>query len=70
MKLLERVGHEGSGAQAPGPAFGRPAAAGGDCAAWRLEPKVLLFDEPTSALDPEMIGEVLDVMQRSGQDRA
>ena len=34
-----------------------------------LEPKVLLFDEPTSALDPEMVGEVLDVMQnlaRSG----
>ena len=28
-----------------------------------LEPKVLLFDEPTSALDPEMVGEVLDVMQ-------
>lgn len=34
-----------------------------------MEPKVLLFDEPTSALDPEMVGEVLDVMQtlaRSG----
>lgn len=28
-----------------------------------MEPKVLLFDEPTSALDPEMVGEVLDVMQ-------
>ena len=28
-----------------------------------LEPKVLLFDEPTSALDPEMVGEVLEVMQ-------
>jgi polar amino acid transport system ATP-binding protein len=28
-----------------------------------MEPKVLLFDEPTSALDPELIGEVLQVME-------
>jgi ABC-type histidine transport system ATPase subunit len=28
-----------------------------------MEPKVLLFDEPTSALDPELIGEVLSVME-------
>lgn len=28
-----------------------------------LKPKIMLFDEPTSALDPEMISEVLDVMQ-------
>lgn len=28
-----------------------------------MEPEVLLFDEPTSALDPEMVGEVLNVMQ-------
>ncbi|MEG0229489.1 MAG: amino acid ABC transporter ATP-binding protein [Oscillospiraceae bacterium] len=28
-----------------------------------MEPDVMLFDEPTSALDPEMVGEVLDVMQ-------
>ena len=28
-----------------------------------LNPEVLLFDEPTSALDPEMVGEVLTVMQ-------
>jgi polar amino acid transport system ATP-binding protein len=28
-----------------------------------MEPKVLLFDEPTSALDPELIGEVLRVME-------
>ena len=34
-----------------------------------MNPKIMLFDEPTSALDPEMIREVLDVMQdlaRSG----
>ncbi|MEX2547527.1 MAG: amino acid ABC transporter ATP-binding protein [Chloroflexota bacterium] len=28
-----------------------------------MEPKVLMFDEPTSALDPELIGEVLGVME-------
>ncbi|HAR98022.1 MAG TPA: polar amino acid ABC transporter ATP-binding protein, partial [Syntrophus sp. (in: bacteria)] len=28
-----------------------------------MKPKIMLFDEPTSALDPEMIGEVLEVMQ-------
>ena len=28
-----------------------------------MEPEVLLFDEPTSALDPEMVNEVLTVMQ-------
>ena len=29
-----------------------------------MNPEVLLFDEPTSALDPEMVGEVLTVMQQ------
>ena len=28
-----------------------------------MKPKLMLFDEPTSALDPELVGEVLDVMQ-------
>ncbi len=28
-----------------------------------VDPEVMLFDEPTSALDPELVGEVLDVMQ-------
>ncbi len=32
--------------------------------AMAMKPRVLLFDEPTSALDPEMVGEVLDVMQQ------
>ena len=33
-----------------------------------MEPEVLLFDEPTSALDPEMVGEVLSVMQALAND--
>jgi histidine transport system ATP-binding protein len=35
-----------------------------------MEPEVMLFDEPTSALDPELVGEVLRVMQRlAGEGR-
>ena len=33
-----------------------------------MNPKVMLFDEPTSALDPEMVGEVLNVMQALAQE--
>ena len=28
-----------------------------------MKPKIMLFDEPTSALDPEMVGEVIDIME-------
>ena len=33
-----------------------------------LNPKIMLFDEPTSALDPELVGEVLRVMQDLAQE--
>ena len=33
-----------------------------------MRPKLMLFDEPTSALDPELVGEVLDVMQGLAKD--
>ena len=33
-----------------------------------MDPEVILFDEPTSALDPEMVGEVLSVMQNLAQE--
>ena len=33
-----------------------------------MQPRVMLFDEPTSALDPELIGEVLKVMQKIAKD--
>ena len=63
MKLLERVG-------IPEQAHKYPAALSGGqqqrvaiARALAMQPKIMLFDEPTSALDPEMIKEVLDVMQ-------
>jgi polar amino acid transport system ATP-binding protein len=33
-----------------------------------MDPHVMLFDEPTSALDPELIGEVLSVMQKLARE--
>ena len=36
--------------------------------AMAMDPEVLLFDEPTSALDPEMVGEVLTVMQNLARE--
>ena len=64
MQYLERVGmapfinakpRQISGGQKQRVAIAR---------AMAMDPEVLLFDEPTSALDPEMVGEVLAVMQR------
>ncbi|MDI6022159.1 amino acid ABC transporter ATP-binding protein [Leucobacter sp. UT-8R-CII-1-4] len=33
-----------------------------------MSPKIMLFDEPTSALDPELVGEVLQVMQQLAKE--
>jgi ABC-type polar amino acid transport system ATPase subunit len=33
-----------------------------------MEPEIMLFDEPTSALDPELVGEVVDVMERLAKE--
>lgn len=33
-----------------------------------MRPRIMLFDEPTSALDPELVGEVLNVIQRLAQE--
>ncbi len=33
-----------------------------------MKPTVMLFDEPTSALDPELVGEVVEVMERLAAD--
>jgi general L-amino acid transport system ATP-binding protein len=69
MELLERVGIPEQARKYPGQLSGGQQQRVAIARALAMQPKIMLFDEPTSALDPEMIKEVLDVMQelaRSG----
>nr|WP_315184879.1 amino acid ABC transporter ATP-binding protein [uncultured Albidiferax sp.] len=63
LALLDKVGLAAHAHKLPGQLSGGQQQRVAIARALAMEPKVLLFDEPTSALDPEMVGEVLDVMQ-------
>jgi len=62
-RLLERVGLADKRNQYPNQLSGGQQQRVAIARALAMKPNLMLFDEPTSALDPEMIGEVLEVMQ-------
>jgi general L-amino acid transport system ATP-binding protein len=63
MRLLERVRIPEQANKYPGQLSGGQQQRAAIARSLAMGPKVMLFDEPTSALDPEMIKEVLDVME-------
>ncbi|MFF4269448.1 amino acid ABC transporter ATP-binding protein [Streptomyces sp. NPDC001536] len=67
-QLLDRVGLADQADKYPAQLSGGQQQRVAIARALAMEPKALLFDEPTSALDPEMINEVLEVMQQLARD--
>ncbi|MFP8902838.1 amino acid ABC transporter ATP-binding protein [Streptomyces atacamensis] len=65
--LLDRVGVANQADKYPAQLSGGQQQRVAIARALAMDPKVMLFDEPTSALDPEMINEVLEVMQQLAQ---
>jgi len=68
LKLLDRVGLLAHKDKFPGQLSGGQQQRVAIARALSMDPVAMLFDEPTSALDPEMINEVLDVMQQLAQE--
>ncbi|MET7414554.1 amino acid ABC transporter ATP-binding protein [Streptomyces rubiginosohelvolus] len=67
-ELLDRVGLAAHADKFPAQLSGGQQQRVAIARALAMDPKALLFDEPTSALDPEMINEVLEVMQQLASD--
>ncbi len=63
LELLERVGLGDKANVYPNQLSGGQKQRVAIARALAMNPDIMLFDEPTSALDPEMVGEVLEVMQ-------
>ena len=68
QELLNRVGLGDRGNAYPNQLSGGQKQRVAIVRALCMEPEVMLFDEPTSALDPEMVGEVLEVMQELAKE--
>ena len=62
LKLLEKVGLADKAEAYPAQLSGGQQQRVAIARALAMKPKLMLFDEPTSALDPEMVNEVLEVM--------
>ena len=69
LELLDRVGVAAQADKYPAQLSGGQQQRVAIARALAMDPKVMLFDEPTSALDPEMINEVLEVMQQLARER-
>ncbi len=67
-ELLERVGLADRRGNYPAQLSGGQQQRVAIARALAMDPALMLFDEPTSALDPELVGEVLTVMQRLAAD--
>ncbi|MBQ9120387.1 MAG: amino acid ABC transporter ATP-binding protein [Lachnospiraceae bacterium] len=67
-ELLARVGLEDKADAYPDTLSGGQKQRIAIVRALAMNPEVLLFDEPTSALDPEMVGEVLSLIQELAED--